>query len=1023
MENAVRDEEKYSRLPQIAPMIELQGVRVHNLKNISLQLPLETLIVVTGVSGSGKSSLAFDTLFAEGQRRYIESLSTSARQYLDRIERPDADRIDHIPPAIAVRQQSKRSGNRVTVATATEIYDLWRLLFARIGTIVCPRCHSHVTRHSPESIRTEIQHFASGTRFQIAFSMQRDPDETDLQYRQRLRDAGFRRVIVAGTSQQLDDLTDPTDSITQPIVGVQSQHIDTIDHAALLKDDGPPPTITPSQEAWVIVDRLTAGTATDERIVDSLELALDHGEGRCIVLALTDDPTIDDNSESIKIDDRNWRIQRYHAQLLCRHCQIEFTEPEPRLFSFTGSLGACPECRGTGSVPVLSLERIIPDPQKSLREGAIAPWTTPAYRHELEELLDLAADYDIPADMPFADLQPQHRRLIEQGIPEQNFGGLQGFFEWLERRKYKVGIRTFLNRWRDFETCPRCHGDRLKQSALAIRLNDHNIAQACRLTVGDQQRFVDRVDENCKPHERQIVEPLFAEIRSRLSYLTDVGLDYLQLDRSMRTLSGGEAQRVALTATLGSNLVNTLFVFDEPSAGLHPRDTDRVIPLIQQLSAAGNSIVIVEHEEAFIRMADHVVEVGPGAGREGGQIVFQGTRAELMAANDSTTAAYLRGDNANTIQARDPRVPAESSQLCLSGIQLHNLDNLTVEFPLQSLCVITGVSGSGKSTLIEHSLYPAVCDALGQSCNVEPRARNTRMIGVEAINEVILVDQSSIGKTSRSNAATYLKIFDDIRKSFADTPEARLRNFTAKAFSFNSSGGGRCPKCQGSGSISIDMQFLADISMTCPECRGKRYQREVLEVKYRGLNIADVLDLTVADAFTFFRSQRRIQRCLKTLIDVGLAYLPLGQPATTLSGGESQRLKLAAFLNRPHSGAESSTSRDVTPNDVSSNPASRMTAGNRTGTLFLLDEPTIGLHAADVARLLQCFETLLSVGHSLVVIEHNLDLIRAADWIIDLGPEAGEAGGRIVASGTPEDICRSTDSVTAQYLRAAMDRE
>jgi excinuclease ABC subunit A len=673
------------------------------------------------------------------------------------------------------------------------------------------------------------------------------------------------------------------------------------------------------------------------------------------------------------------------------------------LFSFNNPLGACPTCQGFGSVPSLSFERVVPDPSKSLREGAIAPWTTPKYRHELDELLALAGDYGIPTDIPFSELTPEHLALIREGVPERRFGGLRGFFRWLERHRYELPVRVFLSRWRSYETCPACRGDRLQPLALAVRVGSQtsevrgqrpgesrllSIAELCRLEIPAAVSFLESVAATISPAERTMTKAIFDELRTRLRYLAEVGLDYLTLDRQARTLSGGEAQRVALTGTLGSTLVNTLYVLDEPSAGLHPRDSERVIAAIKRLRDARNTVVVVEHEDAFIRQAEQVIDVGPGAGREGGEIIFQGPPAGLLEGEGSVTGAYLSGRRFIPIPQPEQR-RAPNAWLTLTGARHHNLKNLTVEFPLGVLCVVTGVSGSGKSTLIDETLYPALCRALKQPCATESPGAFDALAGVEQIDEVVLADQSPIGRTPRSNPVTYLKAFDEIRKIFADTPDAKLRNLTATAFSFNAAAGGRCPKCQGSGVVEVEMQFLADISMTCPECHGTRYRPEVLEVKYRNLTIADVLALTVREAFSFFRTHRKLQRQLKFLKDVGLDYLPLGQPATTLSGGESQRLKLASFL----------------------------ASGTRSRTLFLIDEPTLGLHTADVAQLLTCFESLLAVGHSLIVVEHDLDVIRSADWVIDLGPEAGDAGGRIVASGTPERIAQTDESITGEHLR------
>jgi len=945
------------------PSIELRGVRVHNLKGIDLDLPLRRLIAVSGVSGSGKSSLAFDTLYAEGQRRYVETFSAYARQFLDRLERPDADRIDHIPPAIALRQGRVKLGRKATVGTTTEIYDYLGLLFAKLGQVVCPTCEREVRRDTPDSVLAAVRTLGEGSRFQICFPIDHSRSADDPAVADELSElgqAGFHRLIADGKTLSLESAS----------ASLAGELIST---------------------AWVLVDRLRADTATDQRVLDSIEIAFRYGDDRCILLEEVGGPTRNDegDAEHADIDGKRWRVQRYSGRLVCEGCVGEFAEPEPRLFSFNTALGACPTCEGFGAVPAISFDALVPDPSKSLREGAIAAWTTPAYRHELDELLELAFDYDLPVDVPFSQLQPQHLELITRGVPERQFGGLEGFFRWLERHKYKMGVRVFLNRWRAYEECPSCNGARLGPAALSVHVGGRNIAELCRLPIRDAAEFLVSLEASCSPTERGLSRVVVREITSRLGYLVEVGLDYLTLDRTLATLSSGETQRVTLTSTLGSSLVNTLYVLDEPSAGLHPSDVQRVIGAVQRLRDNGNTVVVVEHDAAFLTAADHVVDIGPGAGRDGGEVVFQGTSQELKRHESSPTGAYLCGRLAVPDDV-PPRQPSTKNLIRLEGARRHNLQNLTVEFPLGALCVITGVSGSGKSTLLEETLYPAVCQTLKQPCAIRSRGDFDRIDGAEHIDEVVRVDQSPIGRTQRSNPVTYLKAFDDIRHEFSETADAKLKNFTARHFSFNARDGGQCANCNGTGVLDVDMQFLADVSMTCPECRGSRFRREILDVKYRGLSIADVLDMTVRDAFSFFRNHRKLQKRLNVLKDIGLDYLPLGQPATTLSGGESQRIKLAAAL--------------------SSNTRSR--------TLFLIDEPTVGLHAADVVKLLACFRNLLSIGHSLIVVEHDLQVIHSADHVIDLGPGAGASGGRVVATGTPQEIAATEDSPTGRSLRS-----
>ena len=671
----------------------------------------------------------------------------------------------------------------------------------------------------------------------------------------------------------------------------------------------------------------------------------------------------------------------FGTQLACEDCGIEYPTPEPRLYSFNSPLGACPTCEGFGNVIDIDMDLIVPDPSKSLRDGAIAPWNTPAYAHELKELLALARDYDLPVDVPFRELTAAQREVIVRGVPERKFGGLEGFFAWLERRKYKMHVRVFLSRWRSYRPCPACGGARLRPEALAARIGGKNLGEICAMKVRDAIAMFRDLD--LPDYQRQVGRMMLDQVRARLSYLEAVGLGYLTLDRTLRTLSGGEARRVALTSALGSSLVNMLYVLDEPSIGLHPRDIQQLLDVVKQLRDRGNTVVVVEHEEAIIRVADQVVEIGPGAGQRGGKIVFQGTPGEMEQSLDSLTGDYLAGRRGFGDNGR--RRAPDHGWIRLAGARGNNLDNVMVEFPLGVLCLVTGVSGSGKSTLVQDTLYPALCRRMRK---VAPKPYPfDDVFGDGQLDDVIMIDQSPIGRSPRSNPVTYLKAFDEIRAVFAETVEARTRGFGAGHFSFNVDGG-RCNACKGEGYVRIDMQFLADVYMHCAECNGARYRDEILEVTYRGRSIADVLEMTVREAFTFFRGRPKVQTRLKRLIDVGLDYVRLGQPANTLSGGEAQRLKLAAY-----------------------------TSGAKRGRcLFILDEPTTGLHFSDVVQLLDCFDALLAVGHSLLVVEHNLQIMKAADYIIDLGPGAADEGGRVVAKGTPEMVARTAGSVTAGFL-------
>jgi excinuclease ABC subunit A len=751
---------------------------------------------------------------------------------------------------------------------------------------------------------------------------------------------------------------------------------------------------------YAVVDRLTAGGAAGQRVRDSLETAFAKGQGRCCVL-------VEEKAESGKrkaeteelaaeplsafcfplsafrflLDGRPWRRIGLSTQLSCEDCGLEYPEPEPRLYSFNSPLGACPECEGFGNVIESDMDLIVPDARKTLREGAIAPWNSPAYQHELEELLALAPDFDLPVDVPFSQLEPWHLELIHSGVHERQFGGLRGFFAWLQRRKYKMHIRVFLSRWRSHRVCPACGGKRLRPEALATRIGGKNIAEVSAMKICEAAEFFRTLP--LSDWQRQVGRMMLEQVRARLGYLEAVGLGYLTLDRTLRTLSGGEVRRVALTAALGSSLVNMLYVLDEPSIGLHPRDVRRLIDAIRGLRDRANTVVVVEHEEAIIRAADQVIEIGPGAGERGGRIVFQGTPQEMEASPESLTGDYLAGRRGTGIQGRRRR--PDHGWIRLAGARGNNLKNLTVEFPLGLLCVVTGVSGSGKSTLVQDTLYPALCRRLRKDAP-KPLPFDD-IYGDGQLDDAIMVDQSPIGRSPRSNPVTYLKAFDEIRTVFAETVEARTRNYTAGHFSFNADGG-RCSGCHGEGHVEIDMQFLADVYMKCPMCNGTRYRDEILDVTYRGRNIADVLEMTVREAFTFFRGRPKVQARLKRLIDVGLDYVRLGQPASTLSGGEAQRLKLAGY----------------------------MSSARRGRSLFLLDEPTTGLHFSDIVQLLDCFDALLAVGHSLIVVEHNLQLIKAGDYIIDLGPGPADEGGQVVVQGTPEMVANCPSSITGGFL-------
>jgi len=938
--------------------ISLRKVEVNNLRGIDLDLPHRKLIVLCGLSGSGKSSLALDTLHAEGQRRYIESFSTYTRQFLQRLERPNADRIDGIPPAIAVTGANTARSSRSTVGTATETTDYLRLLYAKIGRVTCGGCGREVRRDTPQSATETLRALPDGARLLIAFPIAAGPEDDLARLAATLREDGFVRVVAG---QRMVNLADQAE--TDLVAAARA---------------------SPENGLYAVVDRLMARQVLDARLRDSLETAFAKGQGRCSVFVEEGEqaePEVAPSGSRRRIDGRPWRCLSFSSRLACEDCKLEYAPPEPRLFSFNSPLGACPRCEGFGNVIDLDMDLIVPDPSKSIRDGAIAPWNTPAYAHELEELLALAPDYGLPVDVPFRQLEPRHVELILHGAPERNFGGLRGFFAWLERRKYKMHIRVFLSRWRSYRPCPACGGARLRPEALAVKLAGKSIADVSAMKVSDAAAFFRGL--SLSDWERQVARVALDQVHARLGYLEAVGLGYLSLDRTLRTLSGGEVRRVALTSALGSSLVNMLYVLDEPSIGLHPRDIRRLIDAILGLRDRGNTVVVVEHEEAILRAADQVIEIGPGAGERGGRVVFQGTPAEMENAPESLTGDYLAGRRGIAVSGRRRR--PDHGWIRLAGARGNNLKDLTVEFPLGLLCVVTGVSGSGKSTLVQDTLYPALCRRLRKEA---PKpCEYDDVFGDGQIDDVIMVDQSPIGRSPRSNPVTYLKAFDEIRAVFAETVEARTRGYTASHFSFNAEEG-RCGACGGEGHIAIDMQFLADVYMKCSQCRGTRYRDEILGVTYRGRNIAEVLQMTVREAFSFFRGSPKVQARLKRLIDVGLDYVRLGQPANTLSGGEAQRLKLAAY----------------------------MSAAKRGRCLFLLDEPTTGLHFADIVQLLDCFDALLAVGHSLIVVEHNLQLIKAADYVIDLGPGAADEGGRIVAQGTPEMVAHTPESITGRYL-------
>lgn len=946
-------------------VIRLRGVRVHNLRNVNVDIPRNQLVAICGVSGSGKTSLALDTLYAEGQRRYIESFSAYTRQFLERLEKPDYDRIEGLPPALAVTRGSQPRGNRSAVGTASETLDYLRLCFANASTLVCYQCGQVVVPYSPQLAAALIERIGANHRLMVTYTVHWEDIGERAAVLADLQNEGFVRLLSAGQ-----------------VVSLGQEDRERL--ASALPDQG---------EARVVVDRLRGGVS-QERTTESLENAFEFGNGVVdLFIDQVDSGEFQLESfqyqgstiagppvERSEIAGQGWGRVRLSVRRQCSHCDLEYPDPEPRLFSFNSPLGACSECEGFGDTTDLDLKLIVPDGSKSIAEGAIAPWSTPAYRHHLEHLQEVADDLNLPMDVPFRKLTKRQIRLLMDGSDAADFSGIRGFFKGLERKKYKMHVRVFLSRWRSYKRCAACLGARLSPQALAFRLGGKNLAELSEIEIVELQEFLGQLQLN--ERKREIVAEPLRQVRQRLTYLHSVGLGYLQLNRTLRTLSGGEAQRTALTAALGSNLVNMLYVLDEPSAGLHPHDVEQLAVAVERLTERGNTVVIVEHEDALLKRADTVIEVGPGAGARGGQIVYAGARQEL-GKSGTLTAKYLSGE---LKVPRPANLRVAKKKIVLRGCRGNNLQGVDVPFPLEVFCIVTGVSGSGKSSLVQDTLYGALANRL--TASRLPTLPFDSVTGVGQIDACMLVDQSPVSRSPRSNPVTYVKAFDEIRSAFAETVEAKTRNLTAGHFSFNSDLG-RCPQCSGDGVLQIDMQFLADVQVTCSECKGKRYRQEILNVRYRGQTIADVLQLTVHEAIGFFRGANKVQQKLKVLSDVGLDYVPLGQSASTLSSGESQRLKLAGHL----AGAA------------------------RKRTLFLLDEPTTGLHASDIVKLLDCFDALLAAGHSLVVVEHNVQLIAAADHVIDLGPGPASEGGRIVFAGTPEQLTREPGSITGRYLR------
>jgi excinuclease ABC subunit A len=947
--------------------IVIRGARQHNLKNLDLDIPRRALVVITGPSGSGKSSLAFDTIYAEGQRRYVESLSTYAKQFLDRMEKPDVDRVEGISPTVAIEQRNPTKTSRSTVGTATEVHDYLRLLWARVGRTICPGdgvhpCGREVKPDTVESATDRVLSLAGGSRVLICFPLPVSAKVTHGLIAENLRALGFLRVMADGRELHLEELPEGMDLATKDLL--------------------------------VVVDRLRVDPEERSRFAESIQSAFQEGEGEAFVVLAS-------KHSAEAADGLPGGVLRFTERFRCPiHPEIHFPSPSPQLFSFNNPYGSCPECTGFGAVLQYDPSLIVPNPARSLEEGAVDPWSKPRYGARRIRLTDFAAREGVSISTPWNELPRGFRDAVINGAP--GFEGVLSFLEGLEEKRYKQYIRVFLRQYQSALDCPICGGGKLRKEALRIQVGGRTIVDVAALPLNELRAWIAEIAADASPltpRETQIAASILHELVARVGFLNDVGIGYLTLDRQTRTLSGGEAQRISLANALGSSLMDAIYVLDEPTIGLHPADNDRLLALLERLRDAGNSVLVVEHDPAAMRLADHLIELGPGSGELGGELVFEGTLAQMLEA-DTLTGRYLSGAEEIPIPKR--RRVEGVPKIRVQGAREHNLRGIDVEIPLRALTVVTGVSGSGKSTLVHDVLYRAAERALSGGETTAKRhlgeavGRVDRVTGTERLSEVVLIDQSPIGRTPRSNPVTYIKAYDEVRKIFAALPEARRRGFTPRHFSFNLEGG-RCEACKGDGQVQVEMVFLADVFVPCEICGGSRFRPEVLEIVYRGrghgsrgVNIADVLAMTVDEAIRFFLQEDRLGGALWHLQQVGLGYLRLGQPAPTLSGGEAQRIKIAREL---------------------------ALGIRRTGRkLYILDEPTTGLHLHDVRKLLRVLGDLVDAGNTAILIEHNLEVIKTADWVIDLGPGAGPHGGRVVAMGPPEHITSVPGSVTGQYL-------
>ena len=928
--------------------IRIRGARQHNLKNIDLDLPRRCLTVITGPSGSGKSSLALDTLFAEGQRRYVESLSTYAKQFLERMEKPDVDAIEGISPAVAIEQKNPTKSSRSTVGTATEVYDYLRLLWSRVGHTHCPECDRRVRPDTVSEAVDQVLALPEGTRIQVGFPLPRSSEVTHEAVVSNLRAMGFLRLVADGVTL---DLSGPEAAEPEEL-GVD---------------------LTTAFELLVVVDRLKIGPSVRDRLADSLGTCFVEGDGEGIVVAMI-------NTK----EERALFTERFRCP---DHPQVVFLDPSPQLFSFNNPYGTCQVCTGFGATLDYDPDLVVPSGEMSLSDGAIDPWAKPRYRREREKLKTFALEQDISIYSPWKELPEEFRKNVMHGT--KGFRGVIPFLISKEKKRYKQYIRVFLRQYQSPNVCRACGGARIRAEALRVRIMGYPISEVSALPLEELALWLG--DLELSEMEGQVAETILRELKSRVTFLCDVGLGYLTLARQTRTLSGGEAQRINLANSLGAALVETLYILDEPTIGLHPKDTAALLDLIKRLRDAGNTVVVVEHDTQAIQSADHIVELGPGSGEEGGEVVFEGSPGELEG-EDTSTGRYISGRS--TVALPETRRRINGPAIFLRGARLHNLQGIDVEIPLGTLTVVTGVSGSGKSTLVHDVLYRAAERELGGVSSVkehlgEVTGEYEELKGLASLEDVVLVDQSPIGRTPRSNPVTYIKAWEHVRKLFAAHHLSTERGFGPGHFSFNVSGG-RCEVCKGAGQVKIEMVFMADVYVRCDTCGGARYKRELLEVKVRGKNVSEILKLTVTEAIRFFIRERKLGQKLWQLQQVGLGYLRLGQAATTLSGGEAQRLKIA---------------REFTS-----------AAGKKGRKLYILDEPTTGLSGEDVGKLLEVLDRLVDGGNTVVVIEHNLDVVKAADWVIDLGPGAGARGGQVVAMGTPETVARVPESATGRYL-------